>query len=296
MFNIPPDMSIVPLDIDKSPAELFPTVNVPPSISNVPPLSISIPVSPASKTTTSPGTKYLASITSARPFRITLHDGKSIFLRAFTALSALYSCTKPITALIKVRKEKVNAWLSDIEDFKNNLSGQTISIHGKDYATVAHRLAIARRNLGSRMKIVTDIVSIDKDTVVCKAAVSIGDRVVATGLAEEKRTASRINQTSALENCETSAVGRALAFCGIINDGIASAEEVAAAIEQQDKKIQTALKALNAISHAGNFQKWISDNKTFLADLKSKNPVSYNSFLVKFTEIKNQLKSNGVKI
>ena len=146
------------------------------------------------------------------------------------------------------------------------------------------------------MKIETEVVSIDKDAVVCKAAVSIGDKVVATGLAEEKRTASRINQTSALENCETSAVGRALAFCGIINDGIASAEEVAAAIEQQDKKIQGALKTLNAISHAGNFQKWISDNKTFLADLKAKNPVSYDSFLVKFTEIKNQLKSNGVKI
>ena len=186
--------------------------------------------------------------------------------------------------------------IQTIEDFKSNLSGQTISIHGKDYATVAYRLAIARRNLGSRMKIETEVVSIDKDTVVCKAAVSIGDKVVATGLAEEKRTASRINQTSALENCETSAVGRALAFCGIINDGIASAEDVAAAIEQQDKKIQGALKTLNAISHAGNFQKWISDNKTFLADLKAKNPVSYDSFLVKFTEIKNQLKSNGVKI
>ena len=151
-----------------------------------------------------------------------------------------------------------------------------------------------RRNLGAKATINTAIVSIDKDTVVCKATVHVGGTLIATGHAEERRAASRINQTSALENCETSAVGRALAFCGITNDSIASAEEVAAAIEQQDKKIQTALKALNAISHAGNFQKWISDNKTFLADLKSKNPVSYNSFLVKFTEIKNQLKSNGV--
>ena len=87
--------------------------------------------------------------------------------------------------------------IQTIEDFKNNLSGQTVSIHGKDYATVAHRLAIARRNLGSRMKIETEIVSLDKDTAICKATISIGDRVVATGLAEEKRTASRINQTSA---------------------------------------------------------------------------------------------------
>ena len=184
--------------------------------------------------------------------------------------------------------------ITTINDFKKSLNGQTISIHGKDYATVALRLAVARRNLGAKLKIETEIVSIDKDVVVVKAIVTIAGNVIATGLAEERRAASRINQTSALENCETSAVGRALAFCGITNDSIASAEEVAAAIEQQDKKIQSALKALNAISHAGNFQKWISDNKTFLSELKAKNPVSYDSFLVKFTEIKNQLKSNGV--
>ena len=182
--------------------------------------------------------------------------------------------------------------ITTINDFKKSLNGQTISIHGKDYATVALRLAVARRNLGAKLRI--EIVSIDKDTVVCKATVTVAGNVIATGLAEERRAASRINQTSALENCETSAVGRALAFCGITNDTIASAEEVAAAIEQQDQKLQSALKSLEGISHAGNFQKWISDNKTFLADLKAKNPVSYGAFLEKFTSIKNQLKSKGV--
>ena len=184
--------------------------------------------------------------------------------------------------------------ITTINDFKKSLNGQTISIHGKDYATVALRLAVARRNLGAKLKIETEIVSIDKDVVVVKAIVTIAGNVIATGLAEERRSASRINQTSALENCETSAVGRALAFCGITNDTIASAEEVAAAIEQQDQKLQSALKSLEGISHAGNFQKWISDNKTFLADLKAKNPVSYGAFLEKFTSIKNQLKSKGV--
>ena len=184
--------------------------------------------------------------------------------------------------------------ITTINDFKKSLNGQTISIHGKDYATVALRLAVATRNLGAKLKIETEIVSIDKDVVVVKAIVTIAGNVIATGLAEERRSASRINQTSALENCETSAVGRALAFCGITNDTIASAEEVAAAIEQQDQKLQSALKSLEGISHAGNFQKWISDNKTFLADLKAKNPVSYGAFLEKFTSIKNQLKSKGV--
>ena len=181
-----------------------------------------------------------------------------------------------------------------INDFKKSLNGQTISIHGKDYATVALRLAVLRRNLGARAKIETEIVSIDQTTVVCKATVSINGTVIATGLAEEKRTASRINQTSALENCETSAVGRALAFCGITNDSIASAEEVAAAIEQQSNQIQQALKDLEAVSHAGNFQQWLTNNKSMLSNLKAQNPVSYQGFMEKFTVIKNQLKQKGV--
>ena len=97
-----------------------------------------------------------------------------------------------------------------------------------------------------------------------------------------------------MENCETSAVGRALAFCGITNDSIASAEEVAAAIEQQSKEIQQALKDLEAVSHAGNFQQWLTNNKSMLANLKAQNPVSYQGFMEKFTVIKNQLKQKGV--
>ena len=184
--------------------------------------------------------------------------------------------------------------ITTINDFKKSLNGQTISIHGKDYATVALRLAVARRNLGAKLKIETEIVSIDKDVVVVKAIVTIAGNVIATGLAEEKRSASRINQTSALENCETSAVGRALAFCGMTNDKIASAEEVSAAIEQQSSKTKEVLKSLQAVSHLGNYQKWISENKTFLADLKWNNPLSYNDFMKEFTSIKNQLKSKGV--
>ena len=184
--------------------------------------------------------------------------------------------------------------ISTINDFKKSKNGSMINIHGKEYATVAHRVAVLRRNLGAKAKIETETVSIDKDTVVCKATISVNGVVVATGHAEEKRTASRINQTSALENCESSAVGRALAFCGITNDQIASAEEVSAAIEQQDKKIQSALKDLNAVSHAGNFKEWISNNKVFLSDLKANNPLIYKDFMEKFTSAKNNLQQRGV--
>ena len=179
-------------------------------------------------------------------------------------------------------------------EFKKSLNGQTISIHGKSYATVALRVAIARRVLGTALDVVTKIVSIDKETVVMQADIFIDGKHVSTGHAEENRKASRINTTSALENAETSAVGRALAFCAFISDGIASAEEVTAAIEQQDKKIQSALKELNSVSHAGNFKEWISKNKVFLSELKANNPMIYQDFMEKFTSVKSHLTQRGV--
>ena len=195
-------------------------------------------------------------------------------------------------------KEKVKIVPDDlilcINDFKKSLNGQTINVMGKDYATIALRVAVARRNLGARLRIETEIMHNDNEVCVVKATIFLNGLVVATGLAEEKKNASRINQTSALENCETSAVGRALAFCGMTNDKIASAEEVSAAIEQQSKKVQEVLKSLQSVSHLGNYQKWITDNKSFLADLKWNNPLSYDSFMKEFASIKSQLKSKGV--
>tara|TARA_R100001463_G_scaffold111134_1_gene166012 strand:- start:105 stop:704 length:600 start_codon:yes stop_codon:yes gene_type:complete len=184
--------------------------------------------------------------------------------------------------------------IETINDFKKSKNGSMINIHGKEYATVAHRIAVVRRNLGAKLEIHTEIISIDKDTVVMKATGILEGKIIATGHAEEKRTASRINQTSALENCESSAIGRMLAVCGVTNDQIASAEEVSAAIEQQDKKIQAALKELNSVSHAGNYKEWISKNKVFLSDLKSNNPLTYKEFMEKFTSAKTNLQQRGV--
>lgn len=183
-----------------------------------------------------------------------------------------------------------------ISDFKNSLNGQTISIHGKDYATVAHRLAIARRNLGVELDITTKIIHLDNDKAVVQADIFLEGKHVSTGLAEEFRSASRINQTSALENAETSAVGRALAFLGIINDQIASAEEVSLAIEQQDKQLQKALTELEVISHLGAYKAWLSTYKPAFEKLKVHNPLSYKRFMEKFTVVKTNLTNKGVNL
>jgi hypothetical protein len=76
--------------------------------------------------------------------------------------------------------------------------------------------------------------------------------IVAQGHAHEEKTASSINKTSYVENCETSAVGRALAMLGIgIDTSIASANEVEEAIAKQqamvdNPQVQKLSKALDA--------------------------------------------------
>jgi hypothetical protein len=111
----------------------------------------------------------------------------------------------------------------------------TVKIHGKEYKTVALRIQEFREKHPD-FTIQTELVEANDTLVVMKATISAGGMVIATGYAEEVRTASKINRTSALENAETSAVGRALAFFGLGGSEIASADEVANAIQQQNNQ------------------------------------------------------------
>ena len=91
----------------------------------------------------------------------------------------------------------------------------------------------------------TEIISLEDGVVTMRAVITDENKnVIATGMAQEKETSSFINKTSFIENCETSAVGRALGFAGIGIDGsMASAEEVANAIIQQDQQKTEKVKA-----------------------------------------------------
>lgn len=113
-----------------------------------------------------------------------------------------------------------------------------VNIHGKEYKTVAKRVDEFRKEYKTEYAIITELVSRDDDSVVMVAKIisKENDRVVATGYAEEMRSASQINRTSALENCETSAIGRALANFGLGGGEYASADEVANAIIQQNSQ------------------------------------------------------------
>ena len=118
-----------------------------------------------------------------------------------------------------------------------NTTIKTTDIKGKNYAEVNQRIK-AFRMVHPNGAIVTDIIHLENGVVTMKATVYDDEcRVIGTGTAQEKETSSFINKTSFIENCETSAVGRALGMCGFgIDTSIASYEEVANAIENQNKQ------------------------------------------------------------
>ena len=111
---------------------------------------------------------------------------------------------------------------------------KTTDIKGKEYAEVNQRIK-AFRMVYPDGTITTELLSNENGICIFRAVVSNNEgKVIGTGTAYEKEDSSFINKTSYIENCETSAVGRALGMCGFgIDVSVASAEEVQNAIQNQ---------------------------------------------------------------
>jgi len=113
---------------------------------------------------------------------------------------------------------------------------KSINIKGKQYVTVNERLKYFREEDAYKgWQLVTAIISSDAESCLMRADI-INDlgQIVATGHAYERSSSSFINKLSHVENCETSAMGRALGNLGIgIDESVASFEEVANAIKNQ---------------------------------------------------------------
>tara|TARA_R110002020_G_scaffold253923_6_gene467570 strand:- start:5877 stop:6536 length:660 start_codon:yes stop_codon:yes gene_type:complete len=126
--------------------------------------------------------------------------------------------------------EAIN-YIAEIDDSEKVPIGKGL------YVMVAKRVEIFRKHYADNARIDTEILSADLERVCMKATATVYKdgqwRVIGTGHAEEYRGANFINKTSALENCETSAIGRCLASLGIHGGEYASAFEVENAIENK---------------------------------------------------------------
>lgn len=188
---------------------------------------------------------------------------------------------------------------------------ETTDIKGKEYAEVNQRIKAFRMVYPTGF-IHTDMISNENGVCIFKATVgyyteynTIADdekgklyqntylekTVLATGTAYEKEGTTFINKTSYIENCETSAVGRALGMAGFgIDVSVASAEEVANAIANQEVTQE------EADTYKLNFGKY--QDKT-LKEIQSEDP-KYIEWLLNNTKDERILKaielSLGIKL
>lgn len=113
---------------------------------------------------------------------------------------------------------------------------KTVNIKGKEYVQVTERVK-AFRSICPGGSIATEIVSLTDNMVIMKTTIADEDgKVLSTGMAFERPDSSYINKTSYIENCETSAVGRALGWLAIgVDASMASAEELVNALKGQER-------------------------------------------------------------
>ena len=146
----------------------------------------------------------------------------------------------------KIQDLEMRSTYRDIQEANETI--KTTDIKGKDYAEVNQRIK-AFRMVHPEGTIDTKMISNENGVCIFRASV-YSDRftLLATGTAYEKEGSTFINKTSYIENCETSAVGRALGMAGFgIDTSIASAEEVQNAIAQQEDDKQITKANLNVL-------------------------------------------------
>jgi hypothetical protein len=103
-----------------------------------------------------------------------------------------------------------------------------VDIHGSGYKKVALRLKTFREDEKyAGYRIITKEIDRTENEVFFKAKIKDpSGATVATGCAREVIGSNKINKTSHYEVCETSAVGRALAFLGLLGTEIATEEDI----------------------------------------------------------------------
>ncbi len=167
--------------------------------------------------------------------------------------------------------------------FKESMKNNSIDIKGKQYTQVAFRLQVFRKFFPDA-EIITDMVTDepivlgDKTTrrVVFKGSISIDNKIISTGYAEEWQHKGMVNATSHIENCETSCIGRCLANLGFSGSEYASVDEIDIAKNKQEQLADTYElmdfeKDLLNCKHPGHLAELVTNKKDWLDKLPESN-------------------------
>ena len=199
--------------------------------------------------------------------------------------------------------------MSELKEILEALNLKTINLKGKEYSMVASRLEIFRKHFGFRYGIVEEILVDDGKRVVTKTSIIDRDKPetpIGVGHAEEIRGSSLVNKTSAIENCMTSSLGRALATAAALHGGeMASVNEIEKAQnnekninenkketqkdppankeetkkekdqEQWQKITENYLKNIDELKSQSMCMHWFNRNKDVLKNMKAEVPRMY---------------------
>lgn len=176
-----------------------------------------------------------------------------------------------------------------------NQNIKTTEIKGKDYAEVNQRIK-AFRMVYPQGSIETELINNENEVCIFKALVKNEEgKILGSGTAYEKEGSSFINRTSYIENCETSAVGRALGMAGFgIDTSVRSYEEMQNAELQQDdikpitnSNINLLKSIIRDLPEAKDFYNYLVTTYS-ITDLSQLNRKQYGEILMKIKKMKEE--------
>ena len=193
--------------------------------------------------------------------------------------------------------------MSELKGILEDLNLKTIKLKDKEYSMVSSRLEIFRKHFGFKYGIVEEILVDDGKRVVTKTSIIDRDNPetpIGVGHAEEIRGSSLVNKTSAIENCMTSSLGRALATAAALHGGeMASSNEIEKAnnnkknIEEKQTKTddengdknndqekwqkitENYLRNIDELKSQSMCMHWFNNNKDVLKNMKEIVPRMY---------------------
>ena len=158
---------------------------------------------------------------------------------------------------------------------ENKMTNPVVNIKGKNYRMVSDRVKQFRSSEEYKNhRMATEMLFFDGVHFILKTSIidSKGN-VISDGIASEKVGSTQINTSSFAENCQTSSIGRALAFLdeNLMGDSLPSADELNGAINTQEilkAKVESIVSIITSLDNEEQLKNiWDKNSSTWRKEL-----------------------------